>query len=92
MINGEAAPLHPQRLRLAGRDAGARFDRLAEAALGLARGADGTGKPLSLSQTALRKIAEAQPATLAGLDRAGGLGPARLARFGAALLAVLRDA
>ena len=92
VINGEAAPLHPQRLRLAGRDAGARFDRLAEAALGLARGADGTGKPLSLSPTALRKIAEAHPATLAGLDRAGGLGPARLARFGAALLAVLRDA
>jgi len=92
VINGEAAPLHPQRLRLAGRDAGARFDALAEVARHLARGADGTGKPLSLSPASLRKIAEAQPATLAGLDRAGGLGPTRLARFGAALLAVLRDA
>ncbi len=92
VINGAAEGLHPQRMRLAGRDAGAVFDRLAEAQLRLMRGEDGIEKPLSLSQTTLRKIAEARPSTLSDLDRVGDLGPAKLERFGAAFLSICQDA
>ncbi|THD85741.1 DNA helicase RecQ [Aliigemmobacter aestuarii] len=91
VIAGAATPLHPQRMRLAGKPAGALFDRLAEAQLRLMRGEDGTGKPLSLSQSALRKIAEARPSTLSDLDRVGDLGPAKLERFGPAFLAVIAE-
>ena len=90
VITGAVEGLHPQRMRLAGRPAGEIFDRLAEAQLRLMRGEDGIGKPLSLSQTALRKIAEARPSTLSDLDRAGDLGPAKLERFGAAFLEICR--
>ena len=84
--------LHPQRMRLAGRAAGGLFDRLAETQLRLARGEDGTGKPMSCTQAELRRIAEAQPSTLSELDRVASLGPQKLDRFGPAFLAVLRDA
>ncbi|MDQ1850034.1 DNA helicase RecQ [Gemmobacter fulvus] len=90
VITGAAAALHPQRMRLAGRPAGEIFDRLAEAQLQLMRGEDGIGKPLSLSQSVLRRIAEARPASLDELDRVGDLGPAKLDRFGAAFLAICR--
>ena len=83
--------LHPQRMRLAGRAAGGLFDRLAETQLRLARGEDGTGKPMSCTQAELRRIAEAQPSTLSELDRVASLGPQKLDRFGPAFLAVLRD-
>ncbi|MDP4034483.1 MAG: DNA helicase RecQ [Pseudorhodobacter sp.] len=86
-----AGGLHPARMRLAGREAATVFDRLAEVQMQLARGTDGIGKPLSLSQSALRKIAEARPSTLSDLDRTADLGPAKLERFGAAFLAVIRD-
>ncbi|OJY32298.1 MAG: ATP-dependent DNA helicase RecQ [Rhodobacterales bacterium 65-51] len=92
VINGAADPVHPARARLAGQLAGALFDLLAEAQLRLMRGEDGTGKPMSLSQSALRRIAEARPSTLSDLDRAGDLGPARLERFGEAFLTLCRDA
>jgi len=92
VITGDApAALHPQRLRLAGSDAGALFDRLAEVQLALARGVDGTGKPLRCSQAELRRIAEARPSTLSDLDRVGALGHQKLERFGPAFLDVLRD-
>jgi ATP-dependent DNA helicase RecQ len=91
ITGAQAATLHPARMRLAGRPAADVFDRLAEAQLALTRGADGIGKPLSLSQGSLRKIAEARPSTLSDLDRAGDLGPAKLERFGAAFLEILRD-
>ena len=58
------------------------FDRLAEAQLRLMRGPEGIDKPMSLSQSALRRIAEVRPRSLPELDRVGGLGPARLDRFG----------
>lgn len=90
ITGADAAPLHPARMRLAGQAAGDIFDRLAEAQLALLRGEDGTGKPLSLSQNQLRKIAEARPSTLSELDRAGDLGPAKIERFGQAFLDVLR--
>jgi ATP-dependent DNA helicase RecQ len=83
-------PAHPARRALAGRTAGSLYDRLAEAQMRLMRGADGTGKPMSLSPGQLRRIAEARPTTLSDLDRAGDLGPARVERFGAAFLALLK--
>jgi ATP-dependent DNA helicase RecQ len=90
VITGEApAPQHPQRRRLAGRDAGAIFDRLAEVQLALARGPDGIDKPLSCSQATLRQIAEARPSTLSELDRISGMGGPRTERFGAAFLSAI---
>ncbi|WP_149141381.1 DNA helicase RecQ [Gemmobacter caeruleus] len=91
VITGAAESLHPARMRLAGQPAGAIFDRLAEAQLRLMRGEDGTGKPLSLSQSSLRRIAEARPQNLADLDRAGDLGAAKLDRFGTAFLEICRN-
>ena len=92
VITGAGENLHPARMRLAGKPAADLFDRLAEAQLRLMRGEDGTGKPMSLSQTTLRRIAEARPQTLADLDRAGDLGTARLDRFGTAFLEICNNA
>ncbi|MGQ0564011.1 MAG: DNA helicase RecQ [Gemmobacter sp.] len=86
---GTPSQPHPARRRLAGTDAGAVYDRLAQTQLRLLRGPDGIGKPLSLSPAQLRRIAEARPSTLSDLDRAGDLGPAKLDRFGDAFLAAL---
>jgi ATP-dependent DNA helicase RecQ len=91
ITGAETVPLHPQRMRLTGRDAGALFDRLQEEQLRLARGEHGTEKPLSCAAATLRKLAEARPSTLSDLDRVGDLGPQKIDRFGAAFLAVLRD-
>ncbi len=91
ITGADAAPLHPARRHLAGQASGAVFDRLAEAQLALIRGADGTGKPLSLTQSQLRKIAESRASTLSELDRAGDLGPAKIERFGQAFLDVIRE-
>jgi ATP-dependent DNA helicase RecQ len=93
VITGAAtAPLHPQRMRLAGRAAGPLFDRLAEAQVALMRGGDGTGKPLSCSTAELRRIAEARPSTLSELAQVSGLGAAKIDRFGEAFLQVLHEA
>ncbi|MEI2806039.1 DNA helicase RecQ [Albidovulum sp.] len=89
VIAGEAARMHPARLRLAGRSAGTLYDRLMAAQADLARGEDGTGKYLSCTHSMLRRIAETRPATLADLDRIGGLGAQKLDRFGVAFLDIL---
>ncbi len=90
VITGAApAPRHPARRALAGRDEGALFDRLEAAQVALARGADGTGKPMSCPQPLLGAIARARPATLAELARLPGMGPAQVERFGAAFLAAI---
>jgi ATP-dependent DNA helicase RecQ len=89
IVGADAPALHPQRMRLAGRDAGAIFDRLSEVQLQLQRGPDGIDKPLSCTQTTLRHIAERRPATLSALDQIPGMGAAKTARFGAAFLSVL---
>ena len=92
VITGEAAQsMHPARRKLAGRDAGQVYDRLAEVQVRLQKGEMGTGKPLSLSSSSLRKIAEARPSTLSDLDRVGDLGPQKIERFGEAFLDVLRE-
>ena len=86
-----AVPLHLQRMRLAGRDAGGLFDLLEAEQLRLARGDDGIGKLLSCTTASLRKIAEARPSTLSDLDRAGTLGAQKMERFGQAFLEILRQ-
>ncbi len=83
--------MHPARRRLAGRAAGALYDRLEAAQARLARGEDGTGKPLSCTRTTLRHIAERRPATLDALGRIPGMGEQKLERFGAAFLAVIAE-
>ncbi len=92
VITGAAEALHPQRMRLAGREAGAVFDRLADAQLALSRGEDGTGKYLSVTHSTLRLIAERRPSTLTELQRIQGMGDQKVERFGAAFLSVLREA
>ena len=87
-----AAPMHPARMKLAGRAAGELFDRLMAAQQALHRGACGTLKPLSCGTATLRHIAERRPATLADLARAPGMDAQRAERFGLAFLDVLRDA
>ncbi len=82
VIAGEVAPMHPARRALAGRASGDLFDRLAEAQSRLARGEDGTEKPLSVSNSALRRIAEDRPRELSRY-----LDEARLERFGTAFAA-----
>ncbi|MFN3824488.1 MAG: DNA helicase RecQ [Pseudorhodobacter sp.] len=86
VINGAAEAFHPQRMRLAGRDAGAVYDRLEAAQRQLARGPLGIDKPLSCTNATLRHIAEARPATLAEMERMPGMGTQKVDRFGAAFL------
>ena len=90
VIAGAPTPLHPQRLRLAGRDEGALFDRLQTIQLDLARGPDGTGKHLSCTSATLRAIAERKPQSLSDLERVQGMGPQKTERFGPAFLDALR--
>ena len=77
---------HPQRRKLAGREAGELYDDLFEMARRLERGADGTGKLLTLSPATLRAIAEARPASLEALARIKGMDAARVERFGQAIV------
>ena len=85
-----AAPLHPARKALIGRDAGALFDRLAEVQLELSRGENGTGKYLSCTHSTLRQIAERRPSTLGELQAIQGMGDLKVDRFGDAFLQVLQ--
>ena len=91
MINGAAEPVHPARRALAGREAGALFDRLSAAQSDLIRGPEGTSKPLSCNSALLRRIAERRPATLDDIARVPGMDERRTERFGAAFLAVLSE-
>ncbi|WP_434615334.1 DNA helicase RecQ [Tabrizicola sp. M-4] len=92
VITGAVEVLHPQRMRLAGREAGAVFDRLADVQVALSRGEDGTGKYLSVTHSTLRMIAERRPASLTELQRIQGMGDQKVERFGEAFLTVLREA
>jgi len=89
VIAGAAEPMHPARLRLAGRDEGPLFDALLEAQVQLQRGEDGTGKPLSCTHSTLRLIAERKPRSLAELERIQGMGPQKAERFGPAFLDII---
>ena len=89
VVAGAVPGQHPARRKLAGRAAGPLYDRLMQAQLPLARGEDGTGKPISCPPSLLRRIAERRPANLEEMARVSGMDEARLDRFGAAFLAVL---
>jgi ATP-dependent DNA helicase RecQ len=91
VITGAAETLHPARMKLVGRPEGGLFDRLAEVQLELSRGEDGTGKYLSCTHSTLRQIAERRPSTLGELAGIQGMGEAKVERFGAAFLSVLRS-
>jgi ATP-dependent DNA helicase RecQ len=86
-----AAPeaVHPMRRALAGRDSGAVFDRLEDAARGLARGACGTLKPMECKPATLRHIAERKPHSLDDLARIPGMDDRRAERFGPVFLDIL---
>ncbi len=92
VITGAVPPeLHPARRAVVGTAAADVFDRLHQAQLDLARGADGTGKYLSCTHTTLRHIAQRRPSTLAELAQIQGMGDAKIERFGAAFLNVLHS-
>lgn len=82
VIAGEVAPMHPARKALAGSAAGDLYDRLAQTQTRLARGEDGTAKPLSVTTSTLRRIAQDRPRDLSRY-----LDEARMDRFGDAFLA-----
>jgi ATP-dependent DNA helicase RecQ len=89
VIAGAAPPVHPARRALAGQAAGPLYDRLEAEALRLARGEDGTGKPMRVDSGTLRRIAERRPRNLAALEAVPGMGPLKAERFGAAFLSVI---
>ncbi len=88
IITGEAAaPTHPSRRKLAGRDAGVIYDRLLDAQGALACGPNGIDKPMSCSASLLAKVASTKPADISAMERL--LGDKKAQRFGAAFLDVL---
>ncbi|MGI3164001.1 DNA helicase RecQ [Pseudooceanicola sp. 200-1SW] len=89
VITGAVEQLHPQRARLAGRTSGGLYDRLMQVQADLARGVDGTEKPLSCSASLIAKVAETRPRDAAQLTRL--LGERRAERFGAAFLDALAE-
>jgi ATP-dependent DNA helicase RecQ len=91
VIAGDQPDVHPTRRRLAGSDAGAVYDRLQAAQVRLARGADGTGKPISLTPSVLRQIAERRPTDPDALARIPGMTETKAERFGDAFLAILTE-
>ena len=90
VIIGAAAPMHPARMKLAGRDAGTLYDRLLQAQADLMRGEGGMDKPMSCSSALLARVAQQRPADMAGVARI--LGARRAERFGPAFLDVLHNA
>ena len=89
VIAGETpAPVHPARMKLAGRNEGAIYDRLLQVQAKLARG-DGTGKPMSCSASLLAKVAALRTPDMSAL--AALLGERRAERFGPAFLEILEN-
>ncbi len=89
VINGQAAQMHPSRRKLAGRDAGAVYDRLLQVQADLARGEAGADKPMTCSASVLAKVAQMHAPDATSLERL--LGQRHAERFGAAFLDVLSD-
>ena len=90
VITGETEAQHPARAKLAGRSEGSLYDRLLEVQADLARGSDGTEKPLSCSAALLARVAQSKPRDPVAMARL--LGERYADRFGDAFLDVLRDA
>jgi ATP-dependent DNA helicase RecQ len=91
VVTGEAAaPTHPARRKLAGREAGEVYDRLLSVQAELARGDSGLDKPLSCSSSQLARLADLRPTDRETVERL--LGDRRAERFADAFLDVLRAA
>ncbi|MEO0866185.1 MAG: RQC domain-containing protein, partial [Pseudomonadota bacterium] len=91
VITGETAAVpHPARRKLAGREAGTIYDQLLAAQARLARGEDGTGKPMSCSAALLAKVANLQPDATDQINRL--LGERLAERFGPTFAQILSDA
>ena len=80
---------HPARQKLAGRPAGPVYDRLMAAQADLARGPDGTAKPLSCPGALIARLAEQAPRDATALARL--LDERRMERFGTRFLQILRE-
>ncbi len=90
VILGAPPPaVHPARQRLAASGQGALYDRLLAAQAALARGADGTDKPMSLTAAQLARIADQRPRDGVALARL--IGDRAADRFGATFLDILAD-
>ena len=86
VINGFTEEVKPLRRKMSGKAAGELFDRLQERNAELLRGDDGTGKPLTCTNSTLAKIAEKRPHSLDSLGRIQGMNEQKLDRFGLAFL------
>lgn len=89
VITGAKVQLHPTRRKIAGTAAADVYDLLEQAQAELARGQSGVDKPLSVSTSVLRKIAERRPTTHDQLAQVSGMNAARLERFGPSFLDIL---
>ena len=88
VISKEIPPAqHPSRQKLAGKKEGTIYDRLLYAQGLLARGQDGTGKPMSCSASLLAKVVTVKPNNLQAIKRI--LGEKKTERFGPAFLEVI---
>lgn len=86
-LRGEGANLTPKlRARLIGR---ALCFALGVTTIDLARGEDGIGRYLSLTQSTLRLIAERRPHTMAQLEGIPGMDAQKAERFGPAFLSLI---
>lgn len=91
IVGAETENMHPLRRKIAGRESGDVFDKLAETQVRLARGESGLDKYLSCSTSTLRQIAERKPVSLENLERVSGMGAVKVERFGPAFLDILKD-
>ena len=90
VITGETSEKpHPARRKLAGRAEADVYDKLLATQARLARGQDGTGKPMSCSASTLAKVAALGPDSVRRIDRL--LGDRLAERFGTAFAEVLSE-
>ncbi|MDR9428308.1 MAG: DNA helicase RecQ [Salibaculum sp.] len=89
VINGEAEGMHPARAKLAGRDEGTLYDRLLQVQADLARGPEGTDKPMTCCAAVLARVARQKPRDKLAMTRL--LGDRYADRFGAAFLDVIAE-
>ena len=89
VITGAAEAMHPSRRKLAGRPEAELYDRLLAVQAELARGADGTEKPMQCPAGVLAKVSRLRPRSLEDLTRL--IGKRHADRFGNAFLDALND-
>ena len=90
IITGDEKPMHPQRRRLAGREAGTTYDQLMQVQAELTHGTRGLDKPLSCSASLVAKVAALHSPNPNALLEI--LGERRAERFASAFLDVLQQA